>query len=155
MQHVSLVTENLEKRNERILPLIIPKKCFHLLSSIKTFFVLIVTISRRWCVHVVRKLSLFRKSVHVCLWTQMFMSRLCSTTARSFHFFLICRGTAAWNQRTTKLHPNPGTGLSTTRCVDRSPFLSALRYFTMLLEAQDLLITLKLPWREVVSPLTV
>lgn len=44
MQHVSSVSEKLEKRNERILPLMLPKNHFHLHNSIKTFIVLIVTI---------------------------------------------------------------------------------------------------------------
>lgn len=43
MQHVSLVTEKLKKRSERILPLLLPKTHFRLHNSSRTFIVLIVT----------------------------------------------------------------------------------------------------------------
>lgn len=43
--------------------------------------------------------------------------------------WLFCRETAASNQRTMKLHPNLGTGPSTTRYIDQSTFLPVFKCF--------------------------
>lgn len=98
MQHVSLVTEKLKKRDERMLPLLLPKNRFHLHSSSRRFIVLIVTVVENDVLMYVKKELSLRKGIDVCLGTQAFLGLHCSIPACLFKFYVNLSVGKQWPQ---------------------------------------------------------